>query len=481
MRDADNIRDISALGVDMIGLIFYPPSPRYVQQFSSGAGIIPDYAPYMGKTPLRVGVFVDDMPQNIVTRVYNYKLDYIQLHGNEPRETLENLRATIDPDIKPKIKIIKAISVSSAEDIKKYKEYVGAADLFLFDTKCKTVGGSGELFDWQVLQAYDGDVPFLLSGGIGPDDAERIQNFHHPKCIGIDLNSKFEIEPAFKDVEKLKQFLVKVKKKKGKKVKIKQTMNKINQLFESRKDRKLLSLYFCAGCPTLEGTGDVIKAMERHGIDMIEVGIPFSDPLADGPVIQSAGTRALKNGMTVKTLFGQLKAIKGEVSLPLVLMGYLNPIMHFGIEAFFKECVEAGVSGTIIPDLPFDDYLKVVKPTADKYDIRVIMMITPETSEERIRFIDEHTDGFIYMVSSASITGAQSSFGDAKLAYFNHINGMKLRNPRMIGFGISNKQTLTSAQDNAAGAIIGSKFVTLLNETLDPDKALDELFEALKK
>lgn len=212
MRDADNIRDISALGVDMIGLIFYPPSPRYVQQFSSGAGIIPDYAPDMGKTPLRVGVFVDDMPQNIVTRVYNYKLDYIQLHGNEPRETLENLRATIDPDIKPKIKIIKAISVSSAEDIKKYKEYVGAADLFLFDTKCKTVGGSGELFDWQVLQAYDGDVPFLLSGGIGPDDAERIKNFHHPKCIGIDLNSKFEIEPALKEVEKLKQFLVKVKK-----------------------------------------------------------------------------------------------------------------------------------------------------------------------------------------------------------------------------------------------------------------------------
>lgn len=211
MRDADNIRDISALGVDMIGLIFYPPSPRYVQQFSSGAGIIPDYAPDMGKTPLRVGVFVDDMPQNIVTRVYNYKLDYIQLHGNEPRETLENLRATIDPDIKPKIKIIKAISVSSAEDIKKYKEYVGAADLFLFDTKCKTVGGSGEQFDWQVLEQYDGETPFLLSGGIGPDDAERVRSFHHPQCIGIDLNSKFEIEPALKDVEKLKDFLEKLR------------------------------------------------------------------------------------------------------------------------------------------------------------------------------------------------------------------------------------------------------------------------------
>lgn len=258
-------------------------------------------------------------------------------------------------------------------------------------------------------------------------------------------------------------------------------MNKINELFEERGERKLLSLYFCAGCPTLDGTAEVIKAMERHGIDMVEVGIPFSDPLADGPVIQSAGTKALKNGMTLKTLFCQLEAIKEEVGIPLVLMGYLNPIMHYGVEAFFKSCVKSGVSGTIIPDLPFDDYLNVVKPIADKYDVRVIMMITPETNEERIRFIDEHTDGFIYMVSSASITGAQSQFGDAKLAYFNHINGMNLRNPRMIGFGISNKQTFESAQAHAAGVIIGSKFVTLLNETGHPDKALDELFEALKK
>lgn len=258
-------------------------------------------------------------------------------------------------------------------------------------------------------------------------------------------------------------------------------MNKINKLFSENKDRKLLSLYFCAGCPTLEGTGAVIKTLEKRGVDMIEVGIPFSDPLADGPVIQSAGTVALKNGMTVKKLFSQLKAIKDEVNIPLVLMGYLNPIMHYGIEQYFESCVEAGVSGTIIPDLPFDDYLNVVKPIADKFDIRVIMMITPETSEERIHFIDDHTDGFIYMVSSASITGAQSNFGDAKLAYFNHINSMNLRNPRMIGFGISNKQTLESAQANAAGAIIGSKFVTLLNEMGDADKAIEELYEALKK
>lgn len=258
-------------------------------------------------------------------------------------------------------------------------------------------------------------------------------------------------------------------------------MNKINQLFSTRGDRKLLSLYFCAGCPTLDGTAGVIRAMERHGIAMVEVGIPFSDPLADGPVIQTAATQALHNGITLKTIFSQLRAIKDEVHIPLVLMGYLNVIMHYGIEAFFQSCVDSGVSGCIIPDLPFQDYLDIVKPVADRYDIRVIMMITPETSEDRVRFIDDHTDGFIYMVSSASVTGAQSSFGDKKLAYFNHINSMNLRNPRMIGFGISNKQTLTSAQDNAAGAIIGSKFVTLLNETGDPDKALDELFEALKK
>ena len=258
-------------------------------------------------------------------------------------------------------------------------------------------------------------------------------------------------------------------------------MNKINQIFANRGDRKLLSLYFCAGCPTLNGTGDVIKAMERHGIDFVEVGMPFSDPLADGPVIQSAGTIALHNGMSTKILLGQLKAIKDEIHIPLIFMGYLNPIMHYGYEKFFHDLADSGVSGTIIPDLPFEDYQNVIKPIADKYDIRVIMMITPETSEERIRFIDDNTDGFIYMVSSASVTGAQSSFNEKKLEYFNHVKSMNLRNPRMIGFGISNKQTLESAQQNAAGAIIGSKFVTLLRELGDPDKALDALQDALSK
>ncbi len=257
-------------------------------------------------------------------------------------------------------------------------------------------------------------------------------------------------------------------------------MNKINLLFAERGDRKLLSLYFCAGCPRVDMTGDVILTLQRGGIDMIEVGIPFSDPLADGPVIQSAGTVALRNGMTLELLFSQLKAVKNEVTIPLVLMGYLNVIMHYGYERFCQRCVECGVSGFIIPDLPFDDYINEIKPLADRYDLRCVMMITPETSEERIRFIDEHTDGFIYMVSSASITGAQQSFDDAKQQYFQRINAMHLNNPRMIGFGISNRQTLESARQNAAGAIIGSKFVTLLRETDNPQMALENLIEALK-
>lgn len=258
-------------------------------------------------------------------------------------------------------------------------------------------------------------------------------------------------------------------------------MNKINELFKKAGNRKLLSLYFCAGCPTADSTADTLRAMQRRGIDMVEVGIPFSDPMADGPVIQDAATKALRNGMTLRKIFGQLKAIKDEITIPLVLMGYLNPILKYGIEQFCQSCVDSGVSGAIIPDLPFKDYMEYIKPVADKYDIRIIMLITPETSEERIRFIDKNTDGFIYMVSSAATTGAQKLFDQKKQEYFQRINTMQLSNPRMIGFGISNKQTLESAQANAAGAIIGSKFVTLLEESSNADEALDKLFDALSR
>lgn len=261
-------------------------------------------------------------------------------------------------------------------------------------------------------------------------------------------------------------------------------MNRINSLFAS-KPEKLLSLYFCAGAPSLEGTADVLRAMQRKGIAMVEVGIPFSDPMADGPVIQEASTKALRNGMTLRKLFDQLKDIRkgpDAVTIPLVLMGYLNPVMQYGFEAFCQKCQEVGVDGVILPDLPFKDYMEDFKPIADRYDIRIIMLITPETSEERIRFIDDNTSGFIYMVSSAAITGAQKEFNEAKQAYFNKVHAMNLKNPTMIGFGISNKQTLESAQANANGAIIGSKFVQLLDAAEgDADKALDQLFDALKQ
>lgn len=257
-------------------------------------------------------------------------------------------------------------------------------------------------------------------------------------------------------------------------------MNRINQLFNEKKT-PVLSLYFCAGTPTLEGTAEVIRTLEKKGIDMIEIGIPFSDPMADGPVIQDAATKALRNGMTLKRLMGQLKDIRKDVQIPLVFMGYLNPIMQYGFERFCQDCQMCGIDGVIIPDLPFKDYQLEYRPIAEKYDVKVIMLITPETSEERIRQIDQHTDGFIYMVSSAAITGAQKDFNEQKQAYFRRIEAMNLQHPRMIGFGISNRQTYEAAASHAAGCIIGSKFVTLLEEENgDAGKAVDRLLEALK-
>lgn len=258
-------------------------------------------------------------------------------------------------------------------------------------------------------------------------------------------------------------------------------MNRINQLF-STNPRNLLSIYFCAGCPTLNGTADVIRSLERNGVHMIEIGIPFSDPMADGVVIQEAATRALHNGMSLRLLFSQLEGIRSDVQLPLILMGYLNPIMQYGFEAFCKRCMECGIDGVIIPDLPFRDYASTYKAIADRYDLRIIMLITPETSLERVREIDAHTDGFIYMVSSAATTGAQKDFNAAKLAYFQRIEALGLRNPRMVGFGISNRQTYEATCAHASGAIIGSRFVSLLNEAQgDADQAIQTLQRAIKE
>ena len=210
-------------------------------------------------------------------------------------------------------------------------------------------------------------------------------------------------------------------------------MDRINKLFSIKK-HDILSIYFCAGAPKANNTAEVITSLEKNGVDMIEIGIPFSDPLADGPVIQNASCQALRNGMTLTGLFAQLEGIRDTVSIPLILMGYLNPIMQYGTDSFFESCHRTGIDGVIIPDLPFAEYMQSVKPVAEKYGIKVIMLITPETSEERIRLIDDNTEGFIY------------------------------RNPRMIGFGISNRRTYEAAAAHAAGCIIGSRFVTLLNE-----------------
>ena len=212
MREGENIRQVAELGVNWIGMIFWDKSPRNVTMIPTYAGIIPDRGSDIGSFKAkRVGVFVDEMPQNIITRVVNYKLDLVQLHGHETPTLIRNLRRTLDPDIRPGVQFIKAISVESCNDIAAYKDYEDCVDYFLFDTKCPTVGGSGSQFDWSVLEAYDSDVPFLLSGGIGPDDAKRVRNFHHPKCIGIDLNSRFETEPGLKDITKRKQFLEQLK------------------------------------------------------------------------------------------------------------------------------------------------------------------------------------------------------------------------------------------------------------------------------
>ena len=255
-------------------------------------------------------------------------------------------------------------------------------------------------------------------------------------------------------------------------------MNRINQLFNSGK-RDLLSVYFCAGAPTLDGTADVIRSLENHGVCMVEIGMPFSDPMADGKVIQDAATKALANGMTLKLLFEQLRNIRHTVHIPLILMGYLNPIMQFGFEHFCRQCVDCGIDGCIIPDLPFKEYQEHYRIIAERYNVKVIMLITPETSDERILEIDQHTNGFIYMVSSAATTGAQKDFETQKHTYFKHIDELKLSNPRMVGFGISNKATFRAACEYSSGAIVGSKFVTLLEEEKDPDKATERLLKAL--
>ncbi|GAA4271059.1 tryptophan synthase subunit alpha [Aquimarina gracilis] len=234
-------------------------------------------------------------------------------------------------------------------------------------------------------------------------------------------------------------------------------MNRINQ--KLAEDKKLLSIYFTAGYPSLHDTVKVIQDLEKSGVDMIEIGLPFSDPLADGPTIQESSTAALKNGITTKLLFEQLKDIRQSVEIPLIIMGYFNPMMQYGVEEFCAKCQEIGIDGLIIPDLPVAEYHEHYQETFEKYGLINVFLITPQTSDERIRFIDNVSNGFIYMVSSASTTGAKNTFGNEQQQYFERIASLGLKNPQIVGFGISNNETFTQATKTAKGAIIGSAFI----------------------
>ena len=239
-------------------------------------------------------------------------------------------------------------------------------------------------------------------------------------------------------------------------------MNRIKQKLQE--DKKIFSVYFSAGYPSLNDTIQIIQDLEKNGVDMIEIGLPFSDPLADGPTIQASSTQALHNGMTTQVLFDQLKEVRKTVSIPLVIMGYFNPMLQYGIENFCKKCQEVGVDGLIIPDLPVDVYADEYKAIFEKYGLINVFLITPQTSDDRIHFIDSVSDGFIYMVSSASVTGSQSGFGSTQEDYFKRIASMNLKNPQVIGFGINNAETFNQATKFAKGAIIGSAFIQHLTE-----------------
>lgn len=256
-------------------------------------------------------------------------------------------------------------------------------------------------------------------------------------------------------------------------------MNRINKLFET-KNQDILSVYFTAGFPSLNNTVEIIQELEKNGVDLIEIGIPFSDPTADGPTIQKSSETALKNGMSLNLLFEQLQGIRKTVKIPLILMGYINPVYQYGIERFCEKCDEIGIDGTILPDLPLDEYETEYKTFFDKNKLHNILLITPQTSEERIRQIDDLSGGFIYMVSSASTTGAGKKVEDFHKDYFEKIQQMQLKNPRLIGFGISDKATFSNACSYASGAIIGSAFVNAVAHSKDMKKDIADFVKSIR-
>lgn len=448
MRETENANRVADLGISMMGFIFFERSARFV---SGEAPQTPDGIE-------RVGVFVNATKGYILEKAKCNSLSYIQLHGSESVELCRELR-------KLGFGVIKAISVASPADMECANEYDGEADFLLFDTKCAEHGGSGRRFDWSILDCYKGATKFLLSGGIDENMVYDILQITHPQFFGVDLNSRFEDFPAMKNIAKLKMFIEKLKNK---------DMNRIDKLFAD-KGNNILSVYYPAGFPRLEDTMPILAELQSQGVDMVELGVPFSDPMADGVVIQQASTKALENGMSLKKLFAQIENMRTDISIPVLLMGYLNPIMHYGFEAFCADCKRVGVDGMIIPDLPFKEYMAEFKDIAEKYELKVVMFISPETSEERIRLIDTHASGFIYMVSCAGTTGARGELAGVSDGYFERVNGMGLQHPRLIGFGVSNKATFDSAVAASSGAIVGSHFVKLLDSCDTAKEAVSKL------
>ncbi len=256
-------------------------------------------------------------------------------------------------------------------------------------------------------------------------------------------------------------------------------MNRIKNLFE-KKNKDVLSIYFTAGFPELNSTMDILSSLEKNGADMVELGMPFSDPLADGPVIQHSSEVGLKNGMNLDLMFEQTKEMRKTISIPVVLMGYLNPLLQYGVEKFLKRAAENGFDALIIPDLPIREYELDFKKLFEKYNLQNIFLITPQTPPERVKHIDEISNAFIYLVSTSATTGAKDKFSLEQEEYFKRIASYKLKNPLLAGFGISNRQTFEQACLNTNGAIIGSAFIKAL-QTDDYKLQIEKFISSIKQ
>ncbi|MFT4665603.1 MAG: tryptophan synthase alpha chain [Polaribacter sp.] len=259
----------------------------------------------------------------------------------------------------------------------------------------------------------------------------------------------------------------------------KQVSNRLTKLFTQGK-KGLLNIYCTAGFPRLQDTVPIIKALEKSGADIVELGIPYSDPLADGPVIQKSGSKALENGMTVNVLFEQLKDLRKDVNIPIVLMGYINPVLQYGIEAFCAKCAEVGVDGLILPDLPVDQYMDNYQPIFEKHNLSNIFLITPRSSDARIQYLDQCSSGFIYAVSTLSTTGSASANMNASDEYLKRIGNMGLKNPILTGFNIKDKESFDVASRHTDGGIIGSAFIRHIENSRDLDTDIQQFIYKIK-